>query len=730
MKNRPFFRFPVIIALPVLLILILAGILGLVRPFGGKSSPPAHILLITIDTLRADRLGCTGYVPARTPYIDRLAAGGVLCTDSAAAAPITLPAHTTILTGLLPPAHGVRDNGAFSLGDGAITLAERLKKAGFQTQAFVSALVLNRRYNLVQGFDGYDDDLWGEEDPKLFMIRDRPAKKTIDRVLAWFKNRDRAGSKKPFFLWVHLFDPHQPYQAPTWARVVTPTPYDAEIATVDRELGRLFAYMKKANILDNTLVFLTADHGESLGEHNEKTHAIFIYDATIRVPLIIRYPKLFPAGRTYTGPVHQVDIVPTILSALDLPGGSQTQGIDLLPYLGGGKKPVPRAQYCESRLSELGFGMAPLYGLRKDGYKWIRAPKPELYDLGKDPGELANIIEQDQALGQKLDRELSQVLSGCRRFAIPVKDNPMTRETEEMLQSLGYLAPKQERAGMAGMDPKDGIFIYNKLEQARHLAQSGQWAETEVLLREILTEIPGHLSARNILALVLLKQGKSEEAKEEYSRSLKDDPSQSRVYAMLGNLFLLDGELDRAEIMLKKALDITPQFVEAMSNLGMIALLRGNEEEAGRWYRKALVQDPGFPHVYRRLADLYYDNGEFSPALDHYRKTLAHLPGDFRSLIQAGNCARRLKQMDQAESYFRKAGEINPDSWIPFYNLACLKAAQGEAAEGLKLLQKAIDAGLDSADQVEKDPDFISLRPLKEFTAILSRLEKSSRAGR
>ncbi|HRC87842.1 MAG TPA: sulfatase, partial [Thermoanaerobaculia bacterium] len=389
-----------------------------------------------------------------------------------AAAPITLPSHSTILTGLLPPAHGVRDNGTYALGDDAVTLAERLQAAGYHTQAFVSALVLDRRYNLKQGFDGYDDNLWSEDRPELFMIRSRPGEKTAGRVADWLAGwaREPEPKRRPFFLWMHLFDAHQPYRLTGAERLLSPTPYDAEIAVLDGSVGRVLDQLEQLRALDDTLVVVTADHGESLGEHGEKTHAVFIYDATVRVPLLLRCPRLLPRGRVYPGPVRTVDLVPTILAALGLPGGSETQGIDLLPALRGDVPPPDLAQYSESLVSEVGFGMAPLYGVRHGGFKWIRAPKPEVYDLKRDPAEKNNLFASEGRRGVLLDRELSELLADSERRGLAPQKSAITKETMESLQALGYLAPRTSREAMVGIDPKDGMALYAKLEDARHFA--------------------------------------------------------------------------------------------------------------------------------------------------------------------------------------------------------------------------------------------------------------------
>ncbi|MEA2604431.1 MAG: choline-sulfatase [Acidobacteriota bacterium] len=693
-----------------------------------RSTIRPNVLIITIDTLRADHVGAYGYGPARTPSLDRLAREGVRCADAVAAAPITLPSHSSLFTGLYPPAHGVRDNGAYALSDRAVTLAERLKAAGYRTQAFVSALVLNRRYNLSQGFDGYDDDLWSEDEPELFMVRDRPAPRTAERAVRWLQgwekdNRGKESPRKPFFLWVHFYDPHQPYKAPAAELLRSPSPYDAEIAVADQGVGRILAELQRRGQLDDTLVVLTADHGESLGEHGEKTHGIFLYDATVRVPLLLRWPGRLPAGTVYGGPVRSVDLVPTVLAALGLPGGSETQGTDLLPAFRGETAPPALPQYSESLLSEVGFGMAPLYGLRLGGTEWIRAPKPEVYDLKSDPHELRNLYAQEPRLGARLDRELETILEDSRRRALPAAPSPMDRETLETLQALGYLAPRGQReaiAGVVGMDPKEGILLYDKLEDARHLAQRGRWAESETRLREILTVTPRNLTARSILALVRWRQGDPAGARQEYLKVLAEDPRQSRVYAMLGNLALAEGDLAEAERRFREAIGITPGFVEAISNLGMIQALRDDEAGAEAWYRKALAADPGFPRGIRRLADLYYERGEYAKALPLYVRTLEREPGDFAALVQAGNCARRTGDPKAAASYFDQAARLRPDSWVPLYNLACLRAVEGDPQTALALLEKAMAKGFRRVALLEEDEDLKAVRGLPGYPGLLA----------
>lgn len=688
-----------------------------------KDNP--NVLLITIDTLRADRLGSYGYGVARTPVLDRVAAEGVRCSDAIAAAPITAPSHSSILTGLWPPAHGVRDNGTYSLPLEATTLAERLRDHGWATHAVVSAIVLDRRYRLDQGFEQYDDDLWPEDEPKLFMIRDRPARKTTDRFLAWLDGRPESDNR-PFFAWLHYFDPHQPYEAEPHDRALAATPYDAEIAGVDRAIGRILDRLRETGQLDDTLLVVTADHGESLGEHGEKTHAIFVYDATVRVPLLLRYPRQLPAGRVYEGPVRGVDIVPTVLGALGLPGGEETQGYDLMDALRGREAPPRLPQYSESLVAELGFGMAPLFALRADGYKWIRAPRPELYDLAADPGELANRVDQERRRAIALDRELSALLEESRGRALASAANPMDQETREALISLGYLSRESDREKMTGLDPKDGLPIYNLLEDARHLAQQQRWQEAEELLRTILAQIPAHVSARNVLAMALLRQDRIDEAVEQYKLSLASDPNQARVLSMLGGIELSRERLGEAEKLFRAALAITPGFVEAVANLGFLADLRGDAETARGYYRQALEADPNFPRAHRLAADWYYEKEQWAEALAAYREVLAIVPSDFESTLQAGSSLRRLGRREEAEQLFLKAAELRPDSWIPLYNRACLAAVSGEPEAALELLRGLGEKGFRSFDLLRGDEDLAAVRRLPEYPALLAKLRRQA----
>jgi choline-sulfatase len=699
--------------------------LAIVAACGGERRDRPNVLLVTVDTLRADRVGAYGYGLARTPAMDALAAEGVRCLDATTVAPITLPAHASIMTGLYPPAHRVRDNGNYALAPDAVTLAERLRAAGYQTAAFVSAAVLARRYGLAQGFDTYDDDLWAEDAPDLFMIRERPAERTAAQAVAWLE-RWRAEPRGPFFAWVHFFDPHEPHPLPPIdLAAMTPTAYDAEVALADRGVARIVDWLRATSLLDETLVILTADHGESLGEHGEPTHGVFLYDATMRVPLVWRLPGVLPAGATYAGPVRHIDVVATALAILGLPP-PRSQGEDLLAAFQGRTPGPALPQYLEARLAEEGFGMAPLAGVRTGGFKWIRAPRPELYDLGADPRERTNRFSADAGRAAVLDATLERMLEDSERHALPQAANPMDRETEEMLLALGYLAPPEQRAEMAGIDPKDGMAIYAMLQAARQLAQLERWDEATAILHDVLARAPANVTARNVLALAAVRRGDLEAAEREYRRSLEHQPRQHRVVGALGQLALRRGHHDEAEARFRDALAIAPEFVEAMSNLGLVAALRGNDAAAERWYERALAVDPTYPHVQRRLADLFYDRKDYARARRAYERVLASLPGHFQALVQAGNACRFLGDETCAKRFYEEAARRRPDSWIPPYNLACLDALAGRRHAAFDALDLAIARGLGSPSLLERNDDFASLRASARWTGLVGRARQRS----
>lgn len=684
-----------------------------------------NVLLITIDTCRADRIGAYDFAFAHTQSMDRLAAEGVRCDNAIAAAPITLPSHSSILTGLLPPAHGVRDNGNYALSDEADTLAERLKESGYSTHAIVSAEVLNRRYNLTQGFDEYMDDLWTEDDPKTFMIRDRAAQKTaqgaIEMLDRW--SGQETQEAKPFFMWMHLFDPHQPWVGDVPEKQLLPTPYDVEIAQADDGVEAVIQWLRSQDILDNTLVIITADHGESLGEHGEDTHSIFVYDATVKIPMIWRYPAQLPQGLAIDAPTHQIDIVPTILSLLELPAGSPTQGRDLSLILQGDTPDEAYPQYSESKVSEVGFGMAPLHALRYDGYKYIEAPRPELYNLVEDPKELKNRYTHEPEQAEKLKKLLDALITESEARALSSRTNPMDETTLEMLDALGYLASDDERASMGGMDPKDGIKLHTLLSDARHQVQQEKWQQAEATARRLLERSPGHISAQNILALILWNQKRLDEAIEAYEESLRKQPNQHRILLNIGLIQLEQNNVEKAVTALEQSIQLQPRFVESMVYRAYAAMQQDDDEAAQQWNARALAESPESPRVNASIAFVHFQHKEYERALPYYEAALAIQANHYRAALESGLCYLRLKRFDEAIPLFEQALAMRSDRWEAPYNIACIQALSDAPVEALQTLgtllakqdhvmqQKIVDA-------ISRDSDLKSLRELPEFATL------------
>lgn len=699
---------------------LLAALLGCPAPPEEPAGPP-NVLLVTLDTTRADRLEPYGFGLAQTPVLSRLAAEGAVLEHTSTTAPITLPAHISIQTGRIPPVHGVRDNGSYALSEEAVTLAEVLTERGYESRAWVSAAVLDSTYNLDQGFASYDDELWDQDAPPLFMIRERPGATTSARVVEWLEARPE--DAPPFFAWVHYFDAHQPHTPKHRDMVLAPTPYDGEIAGMDRALGQVIGALEARDELDDTLVVVVGDHGESLGEHGEQTHAVFIYDATVHVPLIVRWPARVAAGTRVAEPTSVVDIFPTVLSLVGA-DPVETDGRDLSAALTGGTVPA-RDLYFESLLAERGFGMAPLHGVRRGDEVYIRAPRPERYNTSTDPGQLDDLIGQDPARDAELDGALQALLDAAAAQALPVAESPLSEQSAELLMAMGYLASPADQAAVAGMDPKDGLPLHNLLEDARHAVRAHRFQQADAAFAELLQATPGNVSARNTFAYSLAQRGRLEEARAEYRSSLESDPRQYRVYAQLGRIAWQLDEPELARERLEQALEITPDFVEAMVQLGVIAYLQGDAEEAERWHQRALEVDPSSARVWRDIADLRYREERWADALAGYERVIEVNPRDYQAQLHAGAAALAAGDVDRSVAHTQAAAELRPDSWMPPYNLACAEAGRDPSA-ALGYLGTAADRGLRDAALLEADPDLAPLRAQDGWAALVERVRASS----
>lgn len=673
---------------------------------------PRVILLVTFDTTRPDHLGAYGYRLADTPAFDALASRGARFAVAGSTAPITLPSHTSMLTGLLPPAHGVRDNGAFALSEDALTLAEHLSANGYATAAFVSAMVLDGRYGLDQGFDLYDDDLSDEPAAALFMVKDRSAAHTADAALAWLSAWRPTGAHPNAFVWVHFYDPHQPYEVAAVDAVRFPSPYDAEIAAADDGLARVVDAVRARFGAQNALVAVTADHGESLGEHGERTHALFVYEATMRVPWVIAGPGVAP-GTVVDAPVSTVDLAPTLLELAGLPPLPRAQGQSLAGALRG--QPMEtRPLYFESLLTQSGFGMAPLFGVRLGDVRRIRAPRPETYAVGADPGELHDLAGDDPARDAALDQALDDLLAASAQLAQTPRTAVADQQTTDALVALGYASPG--RVVPTGMDPKDGLPLYQAVEDARHAVQRDQLEEAEALLRGVLAQTPANVSARNVLAMVLARRGQAEAAEAAWRESLAIDPAQHRVLFQLASMATQRGDLEAAASLLDAAIVLVPGFVEAIAWRGAVTWRQGREAEALGWLERARAADPTSPLALTLLADAAWQQRRWDEAHRSYEAAVAVSPEDLGLRLQAGLAAWRAGDPAAARAHWTSAAERHPKAWGPPYNQACLSAAEGKVDDAFAWLDRARALGIDDRALLQTDPDLAPLRSDPRWT--------------
>jgi arylsulfatase A-like enzyme len=550
--------------------------LGFLAAFGCARGPaqqtpprPASVLLITVDTLRADRLGSYGDEAARTPAMDALASSGVRFEHAYTPAPITLPAHTSILTGLVPAAHGVRGNGAFALGPGAPTLAEALRARGLATGAFIGGFPLARRFGLTRGFDTYDDAM-GKPPGVSYEFAERRGDAVAEAARAWLGVHPGR-----VFVWVHLFDPHAPYDPPPAFR--GPDLYRGEVAAADAAVAALMAAWDARP--EPSLVVLAADHGEAFGEHGEESHSLFVYDATLHVPLLVRGPGWTAGGRVSTA-VGLTDIAATVLEAVG-PGGPILPGHSLRRFVEGAPaEPL----YAETLAPRLDFGWSDLRAWRDGRYKYIRAPRPELYDLAADPSESRDVAAAHPDVVARMKEGLDRAIGAAGEAESRRAPDP---EAAEKLRALGYVQGPSARG--SGADPKDMVDV--ALLIARAAGPFRDHAAAAAAYRPIVMRDPANPLVNLRLADALLRAGRAEEAVPYYRKVIAGQPRTADAYVGLASAHAERGRLDEARQVLLEALAVDPASGQVHYNLAEVARVKGDVETARREYTAAL-EDP------------------------------------------------------------------------------------------------------------------------------------------
>ena len=546
-----------------------------------------NILLLTVDTTRADRLGCYGYAAAKTPHIDSLAACGVRFANAYSPVPLTLPSHASILTGKYPFAHGVRNNGSYKLPPEELTLAEILKSRGFVTSAFVASFTLDSRFGTAQGFDSYDDTFDSREALKTFR-----SERTADRVSSSFLKWLGENRGKRFFSWVHFFDPHLPYSPPEpFRQEFSGHPYDGEIAFMDQEIGRIMDSLERAGLFERTIIVLAGDHGEALGEKRELDHGLFIYDSTLRVPLIICGPFLPSRGAVVKSRVRLVDILPTVLELLQIDPPADLSGESLLPIIQG-RESEDRASYAETFYPRENYGWSELLGLVDGRWKYIHAPRPELYDLANDPGETKNLVEEQDRTAVELSRKLS-ALAAQKKSGDERAGRRLTSEEESKLRSLGYLGGKSEpRSSGPLADPKDKIEDYILYFRGNLFETRGEYDKAEACFRKVL-ELNPDVSWNYVnLGILLAKADRLSEATRILEEGRRRLPGSTVVLSHLMATYLRAGRVADALAAGKEILSIDPDHFDALYVTGDILARQGKWVEAISHFERALRIEP------------------------------------------------------------------------------------------------------------------------------------------
>jgi choline-sulfatase len=629
-----------------------------VQPAAALPSQPS-ILLITLDTTRADRLGSYGYAGAATPNLDRLARDGVRFERALSPVPLTLPAHASLLTSRQPFSHGVRNNGHFVLPDDVPTLATVLAARGYDTAAFVSSFVLDRQFGLARGFAHYDDGLdHAASGAPVSLELERRGDRTVAAALRWMSARPAGSPPKPFLVWVHLYDAHEPYAPPTpFREQFAASPYDGEIAFQDAQVGRLLdavGYRTSAA----PLVAVAGDHGESLGEHGESTHGLLVYDAALRVPMLIAWPGTL-APSVVSSPVRLVDLAPTLadLASVELAGA---EGESLRLRLGGAPGDETPAVYAETYFPQFFMQWAPLRAVEAGRWKYIDAPEAELYDLAADPGELTNLASAEPARVTSLKRVLDGMIgAGAGRVAA----TPLTEDARRRLASLGYLSggtPERAIDHARLPDPKRMVAVFEELLDGNRALASDRAGDALGIARRVLAKDPGNGFARLLLGRACLATGRNQDAIVAFKAYLELVPGSADAHHWMALAHLRLGDRARALAEEEATLAIDPRHTAALALKAGLLFSGGRRDEGLDVLRRAADADPANPTLRIELADLLTDARRFQDAEAEYRRLLAAGSTDARTLLGLGLVLGATGRDEEALAAFNQAVDAEP----------------------------------------------------------------------
>lgn len=709
--------------------LVLPAVVLVTAAMGQRSSAPPgnkpttrlarpNVILITIDTLRADHVGCYGAQNVKTPTLDALGRDGVVFERAISQVPLTWPSHAVILTGTYPFQNGVQDFTGEPLGETFRSVAQSFKSAGYATGAVVSSFVLDRSWGLARGFDYYDDAFAASEfQTKDISLVERRAGESVAHAIAWLRKAqgtrdagavpgpshsvgaDKSVRASPFFLWLHLYDPHSPYDPPEpFHSEYSGHLYDGEIAYADHELGKLIAWLKQNHVYDSSAIVMLSDHGESLGEHGEDEHGFFVYNATVHIPLIVKPPVrsgISPGRRRE--PAETAAVAPTLLDLAGLKDTGVrdpiwTQFQDSALFAGkSGNEPA----YSETFYPFSSFGWSPLHALETEGFHFIDAPKPELYDLKADPAETHNIAAEQPATVAVLQEKLKTLLArnpfGRQEAAPNAGATNLTPDAQAKLRALGYfgfraaVSPEAMKQGLA--DPKDKLWEFNAILKAGDAFQAGDWETGEAVLAKVQEQDPKLYVVPFMLGESAAKRGDWERAAMQFQRCLELNPTFDNAMTGQARALVKVGRADEAKSLLQKALDDNPQNYGAWYQKGLLEAAGSEMAEAD--FKKAIAIQPNFSLAQRDLGMVFFQRKEYPLAATHLEKALALGLDDARLHNYLGICYAQTDRLEKALREHQRAIALDPKLAEAHLNLGFVYERMGKEQAAEKEYEQA-----------------------------------------
>jgi arylsulfatase A-like enzyme/Flp pilus assembly protein TadD len=654
---------------------------------GKTAARKTNVLLITMDTTRADKLGAYGCRDIRTPVIDGLAREGVLFTDARASIPITLPSHCTIMTGLYSPGHGVRNNGNYVLPGEISTLAEVLSREGYHTAAFVGAFVLDSQFGLSQGFDTYDDSFRerGKSASDYFGHVEKPAGDLTQDALGWL-----ATAGEPFFLWLHYYDPHYPYLPPAPFDTLFAQPYLGEIAYVDSCIGEVVKSLEAGGLAERLLVVLTSDHGESLGEHGELSHGLFLYEGTTRVPLIMKFEGRLPAGARVSHPVSLADLFPTVLDIGEIAIPAEVQGRSLLTTLESPETAGP-PMYMETVLPSENFGWSEITGVFHDGWKYFRVTEPELYNVSEDPREEKNLFHAEKETVKEMESLLDSLHTALARETAGSAASGLDAETQEKLEMLGYVRAAAQGGAGGGVDPKRMVQVVNRLDYGMYLVTTQDYMGAIRVFEEVLSIDPENLTAHNFLGASLLNVGRESEALYHWRKVIELNPGNIDAHRNLATALGGRGLLEEARREFETVLRLNPSDVRSLIGLGNISMTESDTLAALEYLEKALRIDQDLPRAHLLLGQIDEKRGDRTAALLSFEKAVALDSTSVEAREALAKTLRSAGRGEEAVPHFAWVAEAKEDA-ASYVALAVTLDRLGRLEEAVENFEKALAA--------------------------------------